>query len=105
METSLISPFAPLVLFVWMSSRCGVMLIFGTLRRMQMLFLLRRWRLINGDAAVAVQSRSCSPAERFSSSNYPLFCLFLPQMFAKSALVLMWEMSEDLTFSCRQRVD
>lgn len=54
METSLISPFASLVLFVSMSSRCGVILIFGTLRRMQMLFLLRRRCLINGDTAVAM---------------------------------------------------
>lgn len=39
------------------------MLILGTLRYMQMFFLLRRG-LINGDAIVAVQSRSYSLAGR-----------------------------------------
>lgn len=63
MKTALISSFVSLVLFVSMSPCCGVTLILGTLRYMQMFFLLRRC-LINGGTIVAVQSRSCFLAGR-----------------------------------------
>lgn len=83
-----------------MSPRCGVMLILGTLRYMQMFFLLRR-DLINGETIVAVQSQNYSLA----GTNFLFQLAFILFAFAvvccESASILTWKTSEDLTFSRR----